>query len=133
MKYVTLTLVLLALYACSPNPSYVPPAQTPAQQELTHLDNGTIRSPSAPSLTGECTTERPCVWTPPPATPPPALVMTLGVPAREIVRVDPDGHIFINGRKVSTDAQYRAAIKAILLGAMGCTNEKQLEDAANGH
>ncbi len=149
MKYFTLAAVLALLYACSPNPNYIAPhAQTPAQHEL-----------GAPTFwRGDCgnaTLNGPCAEPPATAvTPAPSCegcgkinapghiefiespkngkfaLLTVTAPSSvEVVRVQADGRIFVHGKEVRTDAQYRAAIKGIMLGAMGCTNEKDLTDA----
>lgn len=99
MKYVTLALIVLGLWACSPTHSadLVPAATAP------HM----AMQPTKPT----------------------DAILTLHTNAVELVSVRADGRIFLRGKEVHTDAQYRAAIKGIMLGAMGCTNERQLEDA----
>lgn len=134
MKYFTLALILLGLHACSRNPEPVPPAQTPAQHEL--AEHHVSEPPPGSFLQGDGTWAMPV----PPVTPSPHIefiepprtsTWSLHTNGREIVSVHADGRIFLHGKEVHTDAQYRAAIKGILLGAMGCTNQKQLEDATH--
>jgi hypothetical protein len=142
MKYITLALVVLGLYACSPNPNYVPPAQTPAQHELAQHKPSCNAALDIWGLDPACKPAPPIVLDNSRDAPPSNIefikplkntsFFILTAPsAREIVRVESSGRIYLRGKEVHTDAQYRAAIKAIMLGAMGCTNEKQLEDATH--
>ena len=103
-------------------------AQTPAQHELAQH-----RTPeTAPPITLDNSRDAPpsnIEFIKPPKD---ASFFILAAPGdREIVRVESSGRIYLHGKEVHTDAQYRAAIKAIMLGAMGCTNERLLEDAAH--
>jgi ribosomal protein S4E len=47
-------------------------------------------------------------------------VLAVNNGAREVVRITRAGKIYFNGHEVKTDRQYRAAMMAILKGAMGC-------------
>jgi hypothetical protein len=38
----------------------------------------------------------------------------------ELVRVGPTGRIYMKGKEVHTDPEYRAAMMALMRGAMGC-------------
>lgn len=116
MKYLTLALIVLTLYACSPNPVYKPQVAVPAPKPA---DLGPVVSPVTVAPTKPTDTD--------------VLAVHVNGPVGpvELVTVRGDGRIYIKGREVHTDAQYRAAMRAILMGAMGCTNSKQLEDAVN--
>jgi hypothetical protein len=37
-------------------------------------------------------------------------ILRVQIPAREVIRIAPDGRIFWNGREVETDDQFRAAM-----------------------
>jgi hypothetical protein len=122
MKYLTLALIVLTLYACSPNPVYKPQVAAPAP---TPAELGPVVSPATVGpMYGSTAT----IYTVPKPT---DAILSVYSGPDPLVVVRGDGRIYIKGREVHTDAQYRAAMRAILMGAMGCTNSKQLEDAVN--
>lgn len=150
MRYVAWLIVGLCLHGCSPNPMYGKPtcdrfapayswaectpsqtavetiAQTPAQHEL-----HTLTVPSAPTYwhAGDGAWVTPSAQYIAPTRPADWAITVNGGP-HQLAAIRADGRVFLNGREVHTDPEYRAVMRAILAGAMGCTNEKQLNDAA---
>lgn len=56
----------------------------------------------------------------PKADPKGPLFTILGEGLTELARINGDGRVFLNGREVHTDREYRAAMMAMMKGMAGC-------------
>jgi hypothetical protein len=47
-------------------------------------------------------------------------LLTVNDGAKEVARITANGRVYLNGKEIHTDPEYRAAMMALMRGAMGC-------------